>query len=449
MDSKFRRLNEYIEEEEEDLMLEYIRKTGIKASDYNNDLGETYPLDYAASMGNVSIFNALVDLGYSIEGEEIHPIYEACSRGHLELLEALVEIHNVDPSKPDPYGSTPLSVAESDCHLHLVKYLINKGVSIHATFSDMEFENATPLHHAAVCRATEICEYYISLGADLEAKDKHGATPLYMAAAWATEETCPILVDAGACVEARNVDGQTPFFAAVKELASQPWENNMCILRLLYSKGADPEAKNNEGKTPLYHAMSSYTVAYYLMVELNISPGGDNPDAKALFHLAVKSKNINVLNLLASLGHDPGLIDCLDDHEHPLHKTCKGKEAMLKMREIASNPRTLQELCCFVVRVSLGKDLAKTVESLPLAESVKAFVRLSHIPSVVEYDFDDQNDDEDNASNEDEEEGEVEEEEGEDEEEEEEEEGEDEDEEGEDEEENEADSGENDEDGSD
>ncbi|XP_046581031.1 ankyrin-3-like [Haliotis rubra] len=395
VESKFGRINEYIEDGEEDLLFEYIRDTGIKACDYNEDLHETYPLDYAASMGNVSVFKYLVNTGYSIEGEVIHPIYEACSKGHLELLKTLVETYNIDPSKPDPYGSTPLSIAESEGHLDLVKYLVSKGVSIHATFSDGEFEDATPLHHAAVANATDICQYYISLGADLEAKDKQGATPLYMAAASNTEETCPVLIDAGACVEAKNCDGQTPFFAGVKALATRPWEDVLSVLRLLYSKGADPEAKNNEGKTPLYHAMSSYSLAYYLMIELNISPGGDNPDVRTLFNLATKAKNLDVLNLLVSLGYNPGLIECLDDHEHPLHQTSKGKEVMLRLREIASNPRTLQELSCFVVRAQLGKDVATDVKSLPVAESVKGFVRLSHIPSTVDYDFDAQMDDDD------------------------------------------------------
>ncbi|XP_067666782.1 ankyrin repeat, PH and SEC7 domain containing protein secG-like [Haliotis asinina] len=395
LESKFGQINEYIEEGEEGLLMEYIRDTGIKASDYNADIHETYPLDYAATVGNVSIFNYLVNTGYSVEGEEIHPIYEACSKGHLELLETLVETYNIDPSKPDPYGSTPLSIAESEGHLDLVKYLVTKGVSIHTTFSDYEFEDATPLHHAAVSNAKDICQYYISLGANLEARDKHGATPLYLAAASDTEETCRVLLDAGACVEARNADGQTPFFAAVKDLASRPWKDVSSVVRLLYSKGADPEVKNKEGKTPLYHAMSSYSLTYYLLVELNISPGGDNPDARTLFNLASRAKNLDVLNLLVSLGYNPALIDCLDDHEHPLHQTSKGKEVMLKMREIASNPRTLQELSCFLVRAQLGKDVASHVKSLPVAESVKGYVRLSHIPAVVEYDFDAQMDDDD------------------------------------------------------
>ncbi|EAY11781.1 ankyrin repeat protein, putative [Trichomonas vaginalis G3] len=96
---------------------------------------------------------------------------------------------------------------------------------------------------------SSLLEYFISNGADINAKDGDGSTPLHDAAKKNSKETAEILISNGADINAKDGDGSTPLYDAAKF-------NNKETAEILISNGADINAKDGDELTPLQLANS-------------------------------------------------------------------------------------------------------------------------------------------------------------------------------------------------
>ncbi|XP_013101800.1 myotrophin [Stomoxys calcitrans] len=96
--------------------------------------------------------------------------------------------------------------------LDQVQALVGANKSIVNT----EFNGRYPLHYAADYGQYEVLEYLISMGAEIDIRDKHEITPL-LAAVWEGHTQCvKLLLDKGA-----NKNGTTPDGASYLEAAEK------------------------------------------------------------------------------------------------------------------------------------------------------------------------------------------------------------------------------------
>ena len=97
---------------------------------------------------------------------------------------------------------------------------------------------------------TEIAQFFVSHGADVNATNNEHETPLHLAAACGNIEFVKFLVSQGADVHAGEDDCcDTPLHSVVGGTESN--ENHVEVIKFLLAQGADINAKNKSGDTPL------------------------------------------------------------------------------------------------------------------------------------------------------------------------------------------------------
>ncbi|PNH05411.1 Ankyrin repeat and protein kinase domain-containing protein 1, partial [Tetrabaena socialis] len=101
-------------------------------------------------------------------------------------------------------------------------------------------EGRAPLHKAVVGGYKEAVEVMVSVGADLDVKDKAGATPLHIASQSSSVEMAEMLLRAGADADAKDKKLATPLHVA-------SLHGRSVIAEALLQAGADVGAKDKAG----------------------------------------------------------------------------------------------------------------------------------------------------------------------------------------------------------
>ena len=114
-----------------------------------------------------------------------------------------------------------------------VKILIEKDPSL-LLLSDAG--GNTPLLLSVINGSTQIVEYILSKGVDINAKDNRGFTPLHYSCQYNYENIAKLLIDKGAGINIMENRGLTPIFLAARN-------GNLNLVKMLVDKGADPNAK--------------------------------------------------------------------------------------------------------------------------------------------------------------------------------------------------------------
>ncbi|XP_046383304.1 myotrophin [Ischnura elegans] len=88
----------------------------------------------------------------------------------------------------------------------------NKAIDV-----NMEVDGRPPIHYAADYGQSDVMQYLITKGANVNAQDKHGISAL-LAAIWEGHTDCvKILLDKGASKEGKTPDGTSYLEAAEKD----------------------------------------------------------------------------------------------------------------------------------------------------------------------------------------------------------------------------------------
>lgn len=99
----------------------------------------------------------------------VPPIFYACRYGHLKVCEVLLNfganLHE------QVQGWTCLFEASSGNHIHIVKWLLDRGVDPN---SSLKFSKMSPLMHAARRGFVTVCKVLMDHGADIYAKSVDG-----------------------------------------------------------------------------------------------------------------------------------------------------------------------------------------------------------------------------------------------------------------------------------
>lgn len=154
-------------------------------------------LHAAAKLGQLSILSHLLSLKCdpNVRGWcGRQPIHEAAVKGHLNIVQYLVEKQHCDPSSGDINGTTPLYLAASDGHLSIVRYLTlqHKCDPLHP-----EFNSSTSVDAATVYGHVDVIRFFIK-----ELKCNLRTTivpPLYAAALSGNLEMAKLFMDELGC----------------------------------------------------------------------------------------------------------------------------------------------------------------------------------------------------------------------------------------------------------
>ncbi|EAX92081.1 hypothetical protein TVAG_273940 [Trichomonas vaginalis G3] len=104
--------------------------------------------------------------------------------------------------------------------------------------------------YSAIFDIPSLCEYFLSLGADVYDKNSDGDTALHIAAYYDFKELAQLLISRRAPINAKNNDKRSPLHYAA-------YFNSKETAKLLISRRANVNAKDEYGETPLHIA------AYY------------------------------------------------------------------------------------------------------------------------------------------------------------------------------------------
>ena len=130
------------------------------------------------------------------------------------------------------------------------KFLTGLFVSLGADVNAKNAEGLTPLHVAAFLDSDRAIEELIAKGGDVNAADNEGRTPLHLAAYSGNAQAVKTLVQNGANLEAtEKTNGMTALHLAVVK-------GSMEAVSILVGKGADVNANAKNDVTPLLIADS-------------------------------------------------------------------------------------------------------------------------------------------------------------------------------------------------
>lgn len=170
----------------------------------------------------------------------------AAAVGKMNIVEYFLD-HGIDvdagsPQIPDDpnYGVTALMFASGNGNTEMVEYLLKRGANINRKAA----QGHTALTWAIDSNHHEIVVFLIQNGADINVKNAIGETPLHRAVGKDFSMVAEILIRAGARVDETMDSGATPL-----HMASAYCKLHSAKLLILY--GADINQKMNNGKKPI------------------------------------------------------------------------------------------------------------------------------------------------------------------------------------------------------
>jgi len=160
-----------------------------------NPKNADYPLDGAIAANKPELVKLLLAKGAKVTGDA-RPLDAAAMVGNLDIVKMLVA-----------QGAEPWLRGDS-CVIRVDEEGKVTSTTVHGT-GDL------PIHLAALSGHTELVDYFITLGIDVNAKGNSGVTPLHLAAGKGHLETVQFLLTKGADVFARDDNDQDTQQAAV------------------------------------------------------------------------------------------------------------------------------------------------------------------------------------------------------------------------------------------
>ncbi|XP_067667601.1 ankyrin repeat, PH and SEC7 domain containing protein secG-like [Haliotis asinina] len=296
----------------------------------------------------------------------LSPLHVACTGGHLTVVRSLVEDHGLDVRKGDAFNRTPLFMAVAKGHLDITKFLIDAGAQANSVNT---FNRASLIHTAVQSKNAEVCEYLLTLTPNVDVRDNSGNTPLHLAARLGCLDMCKLLLDKGASINNVNNFGNSPFLEATSHC-------KLNVMEYLNTRGADTRVRDRLGNGVLHVAVRtrSYLTTRYALVDLNLPWNVTNHGGQSVSKLATDLQLWDIIFLLLKAGAEAVITD-----EDVLLNP--GNMNVSYMRRITSNPRSLQDLCCFRIRHILGDKAVSTVFSMRSVNSMQGLDRFLNLPS--------------------------------------------------------------------
>lgn len=135
-------------------------------------------------------------------------------------------------------------VAAKRGHIHVVEFLIEKGADIYAKTSDLEI---TALHCATKSTNIELCKLLLDKGMDIKLRTKHDWQPLHYASLYGSPDLLEFLLSRGA-----EIDATVETNVTALALAARSYKNTN--VKFLLKRGANPNIADKSSNTPVMSA---------------------------------------------------------------------------------------------------------------------------------------------------------------------------------------------------
>ncbi|EAY09537.1 ankyrin repeat protein, putative [Trichomonas vaginalis G3] len=156
-----------------------------------------------------------------------------------------------------------------------------------------------------------LCEYFLSLGADINDKDEDGRTSLHIAAYYDFKEIAELLISHGANIDEKDNDEKLPIHYAA-------YFNSKETAELLISHSAIINGKDKYGETTIHKVAyfnSKETAEFLILHGANIDE--KNEEGNTVLHIAAFHNNKETAEVLILHGADIDAID--EDGRTALH----------------------------------------------------------------------------------------------------------------------------------
>ncbi len=275
------------------------------------------------NMKNLRIITLCLCLSLSfVVDVHANALVEAARKGDLAAVKDFLDNRGYEIDTTDDKGNNALMQAVRTRNMHVVNFLLSRGININAKNK----YGTTALGFAAQgamydtnYNPAQVVRILIEKGADINAVNKNGETILQeiCSVKFINTASVRLLLEHGAKVNVKNNLGQTPLGYAVM------W-GNARLARLLVEYGADVDVKGTNGYTPLLSALSRFADLETApegtfmgnsnlssedntkMAELFLEKGADvnakSDDGQTPLSLAQKSKNAVMIQLVKRYG---------------------------------------------------------------------------------------------------------------------------------------------------
>ncbi|XP_052340017.1 transient receptor potential cation channel subfamily A member 1-like isoform X2 [Oncorhynchus keta] len=298
-----------------------------------NKLGH-YAIHAAAFAGSKKAMDVILkageEMGHSIE-EHINfldksyssPLHLAVRGGNMDIIEFCIHKGaKIDQQQVD--RSTALHFACSQGATEAVKLMLSSYSRLDSIINLPDGACQTPLHRATIFDHTELAEYLISKGADIDYIDSKGLSPLLLATNCGAWRTVALLLSKGANVKIKDQSGCNFLHLAIlqpkglKNLSGDVLQHNS-VKDLLSNE-------DNKGCTPLHYAcrLGIHESVKNILV-LQVSLDRKSKDKKSALHFAAQYGRVNTCQRLLETITDSRLLNEGDERGlTPLHLASGG-----------------------------------------------------------------------------------------------------------------------------
>lgn len=351
----------------------------------------------AAKSGKDSKLKAVLAQGVStdyVDENGRSALHWASEYGYMRVVYTLIET-GWDINLMDNKKHTPLHVACDHHNGNVAACMISHGCK----FRTQDKNGFTPLHRAIHTNLETIACMLCNLGADVNAKTKTEWTPLHEAARVGNEYVAQKLVKDGANVNAISECNSSPFLTAIfyfRIAHRSSYTSLEPILSMLIDNGCQLSYSDGQW-SPLMSAISVFNsrIAGKLIYHGCLLPESQGYGRSILVDAFTKCDNY-VVKLLVFAGYrvTPDEVEQCSKRIPTFSLSflklafpgydSKGRqeiEILKFLRQRASQPFSLQELCRKSIRVGInsasrGSSILGRIPLLPLPKTIKNFISL-------------------------------------------------------------------------
>ncbi|KAM9472275.1 ankyrin repeat and SOCS box protein 16 isoform 2-T2 [Salvelinus alpinus] len=341
----------------------------------SSKIKQTSALRLAASKGHSGCVEELLFRGAEVDADPggSTALHDACIGGYDSCVQLLLA-HGADPDLLAEDGSAPLHLCSTAQTFQCAGLLVTGGAEVNVFTSETKL---TPLHVVARRGLEEHVKLFLSHGADVSARNREGETPLNAACAGAERpaeagrylRVVQMLLGAGAdpCTAGRK--HHTPLHNACSNCSPR-------IAEMLLQHGAKADVQNCAGYTPmdcLLQVVEDYPDQHPEAVARSLLNHGAKAGKSLMLKLCLLSPaTLEVmLNCYAVV---PSCEEWMQSIPLEIHETHQG--FFDSVRQMTSQPRSLQHLCRCALRRHLGKGIDAAISRLDIPSSLMEYLLL-------------------------------------------------------------------------